>query len=54
MFDLSNLPPKDKFYNKLTDSEVSNEEFEHAQAVWDGFNIKTFGEFMDLYVVSDC
>ncbi|GBM60233.1 hypothetical protein AVEN_273538-1 [Araneus ventricosus] len=47
------LPPKDKFYNKLNDCYITDEEYKHAQRVWKEFNIKNLGEYTDLYVKTD-
>ena len=35
------LPPKDEFYSKLYDEEISEEEFQHAIKVWNTFNCQT-------------
>ena len=32
---------------------IDGEDYEHAQKVWDIFNIKNVGEYHDLYVQSD-
>lgn len=37
----------------LTDSNVSEEDYLHAQNVWDKFNIHTIGEYSDLYLRTD-
>ena len=37
------LPPKEAFYSKLTDSEISGEDYERAQTIWKHFNIKKHG-----------
>ena len=47
------LPPKSAFYSKLNDSDISDEDYEHAQAVWKEFGFKTLREYHDLYNVSD-
>ena len=33
-FDVTELPPKDKFYSKLNDCDISNEDYEHTQNLW--------------------
>ena len=47
------LPPKSAFYNDITKEELSDSDYAHAQKVWSKFNIKTLGEYHDLYVKSD-
>ena len=52
-FSEEKLPPKEKFYSKLNDSNVSDEDYEHAQRIWKEFGIKDLGEYHDLYLKSD-
>ena len=47
------LPDKECFYSKLNKEHISDEEYAHAQKVWDTFKIKNLGEYHDLYVQSD-
>ena len=47
------LPPKKSFYSELNLEHISNEDYKHAQKVWDTFNIQNLGEYHDLYVQSD-
>jgi len=47
------LPSKSAFYSKLYDSDNSDEDYEHAQTVWNEFGFKTFREYHDLYNASD-
>ncbi|CAD6234317.1 GSCOCG00012387001-RA-CDS [Cotesia congregata] len=47
------LPDQHKFLSKLSNSNVSNKDYEHAQKVWNTFNIKTLGEYSDLYLKTD-
>ena len=49
-FNESILPSKDKFYNNLNMSGVSDKEYEHACKVWNEFGIKNMGEYHDLYL----
>ena len=50
---VSELPPKKNFYSKLNDSNISNEEYEHAQKVWKEFNCTTMRNYHDLYLKTD-
>ncbi|XP_072047131.1 uncharacterized protein [Amphiura filiformis] len=49
----TSLPPKDTFYSKLNEEHISDEDYEHAQKVWDTFGMKTMREYHDLYLKSD-
>ena len=52
-FQETRLPEKEKFYSSLTDSHITEEEYAHAQAVWEAFGCKTLGDYHDLYVKTD-
>ena len=52
-FDENTLSPKEVFYNNLNLEDISDEDYAHAQKVWDVFEIKTLGEYHNLYVQSD-
>ena len=52
-FDETTLPPKEAFYSNLNLEDISDEDYAHAQKVWDVFEIKSLGEYHDLYVQSD-
>ena len=47
------LPPKKDFYSNLNLENISDEDYTHAQKIWDVFEIKNLGEYHDLYVQSD-
>ena len=47
------LPPKNDCYSILNLEDISNEDYAHAQILWDVFEIKNLGEYHDLYVQSD-
>ena len=49
----THLPPKDEFYSKLYDAEISDEDYQHAQNVWKAFGIKRLREYHDLYLELD-
>ena len=47
------LPPKEAFHSILNDSEISEEDYLHAQNVWEIFDMKTMRDYHDLYLKSD-
>lgn len=53
VLDETSLPSQDKFYSKLTDSHIKDEEYARAQAVWDHFDCQTLGDYSDLYLKTD-
>ena len=52
-FDETTIPPKEVFYSTLNLEDISDEDYEHVQNVWNVFEIKNGGEYHDLYVQSD-
>jgi len=52
-FEDTQLPPKEEFYSKLNDSDISPEDFKHAQKVWDRIKMKRFREYHDLCLLTD-
>ena len=52
-FQEKSLPDKESFYSELNKEHIADEEYAHAQKVWDTFKIKNLGEYHDLYVESD-
>ena len=52
-FNETQLPTKDEFYSQMNNTHITDEEYSHAQNVWNTFNLKTMGEYHDLYLKSD-
>lgn len=48
------LPPKDAFYSKQNKKHISDEDYKHAQRVWNVFGCKTMKNYHDLCVESRC
>ena len=47
------LPARKDFYSLLTDEDISDSDYAHAQKVWETFGIKNMGQYHDLYLKSD-
>ncbi|CAH3027956.1 unnamed protein product [Porites evermanni] len=47
------LPPKDSFYSKLNDEDISDDDYQHAINVWNTFKCKTIRDYHNLYLKSD-
>ena len=52
-FDKTTIPPKEAFHSNLNLENISDEDYAHAQNVWEVFEINNRGEYHDLYVKSD-
>lgn len=50
---LTTLPPKEGFYNSISDSYVSDEDYKHAKDVWQHFKCKNMGDYSNLYLKTD-
>ena len=47
------LPPKEKFYSKLNDEDITDEDYQHSIKVWNTFKCQTIKDYHDLYLKSD-
>ncbi|XP_062569833.1 uncharacterized protein LOC134231854, partial [Saccostrea cucullata] len=47
------LPHKSAFYNSLSKTDISDEEYNHAQLVWDEMKMTTMGDYHDVYLLCD-
>ena len=47
------LPPKESFYSRLNDEDISDEDYQHAIKVWKTFGMKTLQDYHDLYNEAD-
>ena len=53
-FNETELPPKEVFFNRLRNKDISDEEYEHAQEVWETFQCHTMKDYHDLYLKCRC
>ena len=47
------LPPKEAFYSRLNEGGISDEDYKHAKKVWDVFEMKSLGDYHELYNKTD-
>ena len=52
-FNETKLPSQNDFFSQMNNQHITDEEYNHAQTVWDTFELKTMGEYHDLYLQSD-
>jgi len=53
-FEERKLPPIKEFYSVLKKkTDISQDEYQHAQEVWDAFGIQNLGQYHDLYLKTD-
>ena len=52
-FEDNRLPKKEDFFSIMNNEHITDEEYQHAQNVWKTFNLKTMGEYHNLYLKSD-
>ena len=53
-FEETTLPPKEAFYSELKREGISDDDYAHAQAVWQAFKCKNLGDFHDKYLETVC
>ena len=53
-FDYVGLPPKEAFYSQLKAEGISDEDYEHALHVYQVMGCKTFRDYHDMYLKTDC
>ena len=52
-FDEPQLPKKELFYSSLTNKHISDEDYLHAQIVWEQLDCKTMKDYHDHYLITD-
>ena len=51
--DETQLPPKESFYSTLTEECIKDDEYEHAQNVWQKFEVENLKQYHALYLMTD-
>lgn len=49
----THLPSADAFFNDLTDTPISTNDYKHAQNIWSSYNMSSMQEYHDLYLKTD-
>ena len=49
-FNDTQLPKREDFDSFITDEDICESDYRHAQDVWNTFQIKNMGEYHDLYL----
>ena len=52
-FDELHLPPIEMFYSQLTDSHVTDADYQHAENVFNSMEMKSLREYRDFYLMCD-
>ena len=52
-FNETQFPPTDAFYSNLNMSSISEDDYQHAQRVWEEVGIHNLGDYHDLYLRTD-
>ena len=52
-FNETQIPPIDAFYSNLNMSSISEEDYQHAQRVWEEFGVHNLGDYHDIYLRTD-
>ncbi len=47
------LPPKEAFFNDLTQTHISQEDYAQAQKVWSTFKCQTLQDYLEIYLLAD-
>ncbi|GFT79320.1 uncharacterized protein NPIL_489431 [Nephila pilipes] len=47
------LPTRSAFFNNITNENLSKEDYEYAHHIWNIFQMRTLGDYHDLYVTVD-
>ena len=52
-FEDAKLPLREQFYSHLKEESVSDDEYAHAQKIWNEFNIQNLRQYHNLYLTLD-
>ena len=52
-FEETSHPPREAFFNDLTNTDISDEDYDFIYKLWRTFELKNLGELHNLYVTTD-
>lgn len=52
-FEVTTFPPKEAFFNDLSEENISDEDYNKAKRVFDHFHCENMGSYSDVYLVTD-
>ena len=52
-FNEKQMPKKEDFYSLLNNEHITNEQYTHAQNVWNKFKLNNMGDYHNSYLKSD-
>ena len=52
-FEETSLPPREAFYNTLTESDIGEEDYEYTLKIWNVFKCETMRDFHTFYMKCD-
>ena len=52
-FNEEQLPSKEQLYSRLSEEDITNDDYKKAKQIWKHFGIKSMGEYHDLYLKTD-
>ena len=52
-FNDEQLPSKEQFYSRLTEEDITLDDYKKAKQIWKHFDIQNMGEYHDLYLKTD-
>ena len=52
-FDDEQLPSTEQFYSRLTEEDITNDDYNRAKQIWKHFGIKSMGEYHDFNLKTD-
>lgn len=52
-FNEKELPPKEKYYSDLTESEITDDDYMHAKTMWARVGMASIGDMCNFYVLTD-